>query len=158
MLDEMNRALFSAGGMSTADVRRFISCVGVTDHLNCEELDSLDSEEEERKWDIDLPEATYTIAVTDPQLLAHLESGAEWDTTAYDADERIAFNHSWRTSDVLALARSINSIQNFSGMPILADALQDAGCDCDDLLNHLRDPHATHVRGCWALDLILGKV
>jgi hypothetical protein len=42
-------------------------------------------------------------------------------------------------------------------MPILADALQDAGCDADALLNHLRDPHATHVRGCWALDLVHGK-
>jgi hypothetical protein len=43
-------------------------------------------------------------------------------------------------------------------MPILADALQDAGCDSDDVLNHLRDTTATHVRGCWALDLVMGKV
>ena len=41
--------------------------------------------------------------------------------------------------------------------PVLADALQDAGCDGDELLSHLRDPNATHVRGCWALDLVLGK-
>jgi hypothetical protein len=40
---------------------------------------------------------------------------------------------------------------------ILADALQDAGCDSDDILDHLRDPHATHVRGCWVVDLVLGK-
>ena len=57
----------------------------------------------------------------------------------------------------IALAKSIDKSQDFSGMPILADALQDAGCDGEELLNHLRDTSATHVRGCWALDLILGK-
>ena len=41
-------------------------------------------------------------------------------------------------------------------MPILADALQDAGCDNDDILNHCRDD-GPHVRGCWVVDLVLGK-
>jgi hypothetical protein len=57
----------------------------------------------------------------------------------------------------MALAHQMYDGRDFSAMPILADALQDAGCDCEDILNHLRDPNATHVRGCWALDLILGK-
>jgi hypothetical protein len=57
----------------------------------------------------------------------------------------------------MALATGIYESRDFTPTPILADALQDAGCDCDDLLNHLRDPQATHVRGCWALDLVLGK-
>jgi hypothetical protein len=57
----------------------------------------------------------------------------------------------------MALAKGIEASQDFSGMPVLADALQEAGCDCDDLLSHLRDTSATHVRGCWALDLVLGK-
>ena len=55
------------------------------------------------------------------------------------------------------MASQVYESRNFSAMPILADALQDAGCDSDDILNHLRDPHATHARGCWALDLVLGK-
>jgi hypothetical protein len=42
-------------------------------------------------------------------------------------------------------------------MPILADALQDAGCEDDAILAHCRDPHLTHVRGCWVVDLVLGK-
>ena len=46
--------------------------------------------------------------------------------------------------------------RDFSAMPILADALQDAGCDNDDILNHCRDP-VRHVRGCWVVDLVLGK-
>jgi hypothetical protein len=47
--------------------------------------------------------------------------------------------------------------RDFGAMPILADALQDAGCTSDDILKHCRDAHATHVRGCWVVDLVLGK-
>ena len=42
-------------------------------------------------------------------------------------------------------------------MPILADALQDAGCDNDTILCHCRTEQ-THFRGCWVVDLVLGKV
>ncbi|QJW96785.1 hypothetical protein [Frigoriglobus tundricola] len=69
----------------------------------------------------------------------------------------LGFAPSWRTDTAVALARQIYDTRDFSAMPILADALQDAGCDSDDTLGHLRDPHATHARGCWALDLVLGK-
>jgi hypothetical protein len=69
----------------------------------------------------------------------------------------VAIAPEWLTSDVLALATGTYDERAFDRLPILADALQDAGCDSDDLMNHLRDPNATHVRGCWALDLILGK-
>jgi hypothetical protein len=47
--------------------------------------------------------------------------------------------------------------RDFSAMPILADALQDAGCDSAAILDHCRDANATHVRGCWVVDLALGK-
>jgi hypothetical protein len=62
----------------------------------------------------------------------------------------------WLTSDVLALARGIYEERAFDRMPILADALQDAGCDNDDVLNHCRGS-GPHVRGCWVVDLLLGK-
>jgi hypothetical protein len=39
---------------------------------------------------------------------------------------------------------------------VLADALEEAGCDNAELLGHLRAP-GVHVRGCWGLDLVLGK-
>jgi hypothetical protein len=67
------------------------------------------------------------------------------------------FDPSWRTSDVMLLARGIYDDRAFDRMPILADALQDAGCDSEDILAHCRDPHATHVRGCWVVDLVLGE-
>jgi hypothetical protein len=41
-------------------------------------------------------------------------------------------------------------------LAVLADALEEAGCDQADLLSHLRDP-GPHVRGCWVIDLLLGK-
>ncbi len=54
------------------------------------------------------------------------------------------------------LADGIQADQAFERLPILADALEDAGCGDADLLAHLREP-GRHVRGCWALDLVLGK-
>ena len=63
----------------------------------------------------------------------------------------------WLTATVVALARGIYDERAFDRMPILADALQDAGCDNDDILDHLRDANAPHVRGCWGSDLVLGK-
>jgi hypothetical protein len=57
----------------------------------------------------------------------------------------------------VAVARQIYEARDFSGMPILADALQDAGCDNDLILAHCRDPNQVHVRGCWLIDLVLSK-
>ncbi len=62
----------------------------------------------------------------------------------------------WETSTVVALASQMYGSRDFSAMPILADALQDAGCDNDVILEHCRGP-GPHVRGCWVVDLILGK-
>ena len=69
----------------------------------------------------------------------------------------VAVEPAWRTSTVTALARGIYDDKAFDRMPILADALQDAGCDLDELLAHCREPNREHVRGCWVVDLILGK-
>jgi hypothetical protein len=69
----------------------------------------------------------------------------------------VSFDPAWRTNTALTLARQMYESREFGAAPILADALQDAGCDADELLNHLRDTSAVHVRGCWALDLLLGK-
>ncbi|MBM3978757.1 MAG: hypothetical protein FJ304_00455 [Planctomycetes bacterium] len=69
----------------------------------------------------------------------------------------VTFTTDWRTNTVVTLARTMYDAREFSAMPILADALQDAGCDNDDILNHCRDTTATHVRGCWVVDLVLGK-
>jgi hypothetical protein len=68
----------------------------------------------------------------------------------------ITFSPSWRTDTAVTLARQMYDSRNFSAMPILADALQDAGCDSAAILDHCRGP-GPHVRGCWVVDLVLGK-
>jgi len=65
-------------------------------------------------------------------------------------------NSSWRTTTVNALTNQIYESRDFATMPILADGLEDAGCDNTDILSHLSGPGA-HVRDCFALDLLLGK-
>ncbi|HUR53245.1 MAG TPA: hypothetical protein VMZ71_03895 [Gemmataceae bacterium] len=57
------------------------------------------------------------------------------------------------TSTVVAQAEGIYAERAFDRMPILADALQDAGCDNDDVLNHCRGD-GPHARGCWVVDLL----
>jgi hypothetical protein len=68
----------------------------------------------------------------------------------------VTFSPAWRTQDVAILAKGIYEEKAFDRLPILADALQDAGCDNEEALSHCRGAGA-HVRGCWALDLVLGK-
>jgi hypothetical protein len=68
----------------------------------------------------------------------------------------VAFSPEWRTHTVVALARQVYESRDFGAMPILADALQEAGCDSEDILDHCR-AEGHHVRGCWVVDLVLGK-
>jgi hypothetical protein len=62
----------------------------------------------------------------------------------------------WRTTAVLGLARAVYDGRAFDRLPILADALEDAGCDHPAMLAHCRDG-GPHVRGCWVIDGILGR-
>jgi hypothetical protein len=62
----------------------------------------------------------------------------------------------WGSGTVPKLAAAVYEERAFDRLPILADALEEAGCDAAELLTHLRAP-GPHVRGCWALDLLLGK-
>jgi hypothetical protein len=107
-----------------------------------------------------------------------------WAREAPDPDEQVVqarllrcvFGYPWRTAPLLAaslvdwfdgivarlaraayLERQIPSGDFDPGrLAVLADALEDDGCGHDALLSHLRSP-GPHVRGCWAIDLILGK-
>lgn len=71
----------------------------------------------------------------------------------------VSVNTSWLTwndGTVVKLAQSIYDERTFDRLPILADALEEAGCSDADILNHLRGP-GPHVRGCWVVDAILEK-
>ena len=68
----------------------------------------------------------------------------------------VRIDPSWLTPNVVTLAQAIYDDRAFDRMPELADALQEAGCDNDEMLSHCRGP-GPHVRGCWVVDLVLGK-
>jgi hypothetical protein len=62
----------------------------------------------------------------------------------------------WNDGTVPKLAQVIYDDRRFSDLPILADALEEAGCDDDAIVAHCRGG-GEHVRGCWVVDLLLGK-
>jgi len=62
----------------------------------------------------------------------------------------------WKDGTVRRVAHGIYDERAFDQLPILADALEDAGCHTRDILDHCRSG-GPHVRGCWVLDLMLGK-
>ena len=62
----------------------------------------------------------------------------------------------WNGGTVAKLAHAIYHEAAFDRLPILADALEEAGCHDSALLSHLRGD-GPHVRGCWAIDFLLGK-
>jgi hypothetical protein len=63
----------------------------------------------------------------------------------------------WNDGCVVKLARGISEERAFDRMPILGDALEEGGCESEDVLRHCRE-QTNHVRGCWVLSLLAGKV
>jgi hypothetical protein len=68
----------------------------------------------------------------------------------------VVFDPRWRTETVVALAAGIYEERAFDRLPVLADALEEAGCDNSDVLSHCRGP-GPHARGCWVMDGVLAK-
>jgi hypothetical protein len=68
----------------------------------------------------------------------------------------VPLSPTWRTPDIVALAWQAYESRDFVALPILADFLQDAGCTDADFLSHCRSG-GEHARGCWVVDLLLGK-
>lgn len=62
----------------------------------------------------------------------------------------------WNDGTVVRMAQSIYYERHLDLLPIVADALEESGCADQDILTHCRGTDL-HVRGCWVLDLILGK-
>jgi hypothetical protein len=62
----------------------------------------------------------------------------------------------WNDATIPRMALQMYDNRDFSNMPILGDAFEEAGCTHADILNHCREP-GPHVRGCWLVDLLLNK-
>jgi hypothetical protein len=68
----------------------------------------------------------------------------------------VTFEGAWRTGAAVALARQVRDEGDSSLMPILADALEDAGCASAEVLTHCRGPQLGHARRCWVVDRVFG--
>jgi hypothetical protein len=80
-----------------------------------------------------------------------VEFAAKWNRTY----SRARLDPRWLTSTVVDLAKAIRDERALDRMPILADALMDAGCDNEEIIAHCRS-QAPHARGCWVVDILLG--
>jgi hypothetical protein len=98
------------------------------------------------------PTAAFSAATAAQHLAMR---GAVWEVVGTPFRPH-TFNPEWRTDTVQSLTTQMYESRDFGAMPILADALQDAGCDDEQVLTHCRT-EAMHVRGCWVVDLVLGK-
>jgi hypothetical protein len=63
---------------------------------------------------------------------------------------------SWHDGLLVSMAQQMYDSRDFADLPVLADALEEAGCTNQDILGHCRSG-GVHVRGCWVVDLVLGK-
>jgi len=68
----------------------------------------------------------------------------------------VALDRTTLTPTVVSLAQAVYDEAAFDRLPILADALEDAGCTDAEILAHCRGP-GPHARGCWVVDFLLGK-
>jgi hypothetical protein len=118
-------------------------------------------------WHTGVNSASVLANATSSLLHAH----DPW-RLAYDAERRvqctllrdvfgnpfraIGFDPSWRTAQAVAVAQAMYEDRKFEDLPLLADALEEAGCTDSAILHHC---HATgpHARGCWVIDFLLGK-
>ena len=99
-----------------------------------------------------LREIYYNPAKTLPEL--QVSSGNQ--------NDQLQIDPAWRTQKVVRMAQNIYDTYSFEQLPKLADALVQAGCPVDEVIEHFRQPvnrtiGRMHVRGCWALDWLLGK-
>lgn len=104
-------------------------------------------------------EAADRAARGDPavwQLRAEWERALALELVGQNPFRPVVFDPSWRTETVVALARGMYEARDFGPMPVLADALEDAGCDQPDVVGHCRDRRIAHIRGCWVVDGVLG--
>lgn len=84
--------------------------------------------------------ALWTSLVGPPGL----PDGARWEAV-------------WATATARGVADSIHAARTYGDLPVLADALEEAGCDCPWVLGHCRDPHLVTDRGDWVVDLVRGR-
>jgi hypothetical protein len=99
----------------------------------------------------------YTLYAERGRCREHARAGAALLRDIFSPFRPAKIEPSWLTPNVLSLARVIYEERRFEECPVLGDALEDASCDNQELLGHLRQQGQVHVRGCFVLDLLLNK-
>jgi len=106
------------------------------------------------------PEHLFLGLLREPEGVAAIilnDAGVVVDDVLASIKRELAELARWRTSDVIGLARGIIADSAFDRLPILADALMDAGCEDPGMLAHLHrgTDHGCGERGCWVVDRLL---
>jgi hypothetical protein len=158
---------FHRNGSIPDDVRELVAR-GILDEVNLQRDSELANPHEWNRVQSASRRAEYCSAKTvnlsdfEDSYLQRFSALDEWPGAWLVRDifgnpfRPVEFDPRWRTSDVVGLARAIYDDRAFERMPILADALMDAGCEHEEIIGHCRGD-GPHVRGCWVVDLILGK-
>jgi hypothetical protein len=105
---------------------------------------------DDSRWDPEAEVAWHTERAAQAQLLHDIFGNPSRPVAVHESWLR------WHDSSVPRIAGSLYEERRFADLPMLADALVDAGCDNPELLEHCR-AGGEHVRGCWVVDLLLGK-
>lgn len=128
-----------------------------------------------RKFILIAPADAAAKSPADAAFTAALDAGWESDADGWKSDSpryaalaelaRDVFGNpfrttlfcpEWRTEAAVTLARQMYEARDFTEMPALAERLQEAGCDNQDILAHCRRP-GPHVRGCVVVDMVLNR-
>lgn len=97
------------------------------------------------------------VLLSDRDQIAIVDHILRFETEGSLPPNQTTIDPRWLTSTVLDLAAMIADEPSLERLPLLSDALMDAGCDCESILNHLRTDHADS-RQCWVVELLLGRI
>lgn len=105
---------------------------------------------------VEITDVRHHDVESSPAAFAWLAKQFVQGTLHEGCDALLSLDPSWRTPDVLALARHAHQTRDCDGLPMLADALEEAGCDFALLLDHCRSG-CDHGSSCWAVQLTLAE-
>ena len=142
--------------LALADLHRRLPAVRVTIRKGRQRLDA--TLRSPRSF---TPKDAETISVVTRILYRYSGHGirvhVDWHWTTCPSPELLPlFQVEWYTETVQAIAKRMYETGDFTSVPILADALEEAGCNNKRILSHLRKGHSVHCRGCWIVHEILG--
>ena len=143
--------------------RRIIKLGGLHEEDAIEECDILNAEGQRISFQSARRMATaaeFTLAANIDEFFTHVDPSLHSVSVFRDIFGNpfrpVAADPAWLTPTAVAIATALYAHRAFDRMPILADALEEAGCTNADVLLHCRSG-GPHVRGCWVVDLLLEK-